>query len=134
MLYAELLPRTSLMVTNGGYGGTQLGLSHGLPIVVAGTSEDKMEVSARVAWTGVGINLKTETPTLVRAQRRACAARLPARYRRRAQALRTEYARYDAVARGVEFIERLAATGRPVLRDDHANAAPVALTPSRSRP
>ena len=110
--YAELLPRTSLMVTNGGYGGTQLGLSHGLPIVVAGTSEDKTEVSARVAWTGAGINLKTEMPTPAQVrERRAYAARRPQRYRRRAQALRTEYARYDAVARGVELIERLAATG-----------------------
>jgi UDP:flavonoid glycosyltransferase YjiC (YdhE family) len=33
-----------------------------VPIVVAGTTEDKTEVSARVAWAGVGVNLATNRP------------------------------------------------------------------------
>ncbi|MDG4823245.1 hypothetical protein O7635_15420 [Asanoa sp. WMMD1127] len=61
--YDLLLPLTDVMVTNGGYGGVQFALRHGVPVVVAGTSEDKIEVSARVAWSGVGVNLKTDTPT-----------------------------------------------------------------------
>ena len=51
------------MVTNGGYGGVQMALSQGVPLVVAGTTEDKPEVAARVAWSGAGINLKTAAPT-----------------------------------------------------------------------
>jgi len=51
------------MVTNGGYGGTQQALAHGIPLVIAGTTEDKPDVAARVAWAGVGINLKTDAPT-----------------------------------------------------------------------
>jgi UDP-glucoronosyl and UDP-glucosyl transferase len=47
--YPDLLPKTSVMVTNGGYGGVQMALSYGVPLVVAGASEDKPEVSARVA-------------------------------------------------------------------------------------
>jgi UDP:flavonoid glycosyltransferase YjiC (YdhE family) len=128
--YAELLPRTGVMVTNGGYGGTQLALSHGLPIAAAGTSEDKMEVSARVAWSGVGINLKTERPTPTQVRNAVRSLRDDPRYRQRAQALQAEYARYEAVTRGVELVERLAATGRPVLRDDQAHAAPIGLTPA----
>jgi UDP:flavonoid glycosyltransferase YjiC (YdhE family) len=61
--YDDLLPKTDVFVTNGGYGGVQLALRHRLPIVVTGGQEDKPEVGARVAWTGVGIRLKEESPT-----------------------------------------------------------------------
>ena len=61
-----LLPKVDVMVTNGGYGAVQRALSTGVPLVVAGNTEDKPEVAARVAWTGAGINLRTGTPTPVR--------------------------------------------------------------------
>jgi len=61
--YDRLLPMTDVMVTNGGYGGVHFALQYGVPLVVAGTTEDKIEVSARVAWAGVGVNLKTDNPT-----------------------------------------------------------------------
>ncbi|MDQ0821666.1 UDP:flavonoid glycosyltransferase YjiC (YdhE family) [Arthrobacter sp. V4I6] len=57
--YDELLPRTDVLVTNGGYGGVQFALRHGVPLVVAGQTEEKPEVCARVAWSGTGINLRT---------------------------------------------------------------------------
>jgi MGT family glycosyltransferase len=131
--YPELLPRTAAMVTNGGYGGVQMALSYGVPLVVAGTTEDKPEVAARVAWSGTGINLKTAAPTPAQVHNAVCALLDNQRYRTRAQALQAEYARYDAVALGLDLIERLAATGRPVLRDKAANALHVALTVASSR-
>jgi hypothetical protein len=39
--YDELLPRTAVYVTNGGYGGVQYALRYGVPIVVTGGKEDK---------------------------------------------------------------------------------------------
>jgi UDP:flavonoid glycosyltransferase YjiC (YdhE family) len=60
--YDLLLPRTAVYVTNGGYGGIHYAMEHGVPIVVAGTTEDKTEVSARVAWSGVGVKLATNRP------------------------------------------------------------------------
>jgi UDP:flavonoid glycosyltransferase YjiC (YdhE family) len=106
--YPELLPKTSVMLTNGGYGGVQMALSHGVPLVVAGTSEDKPEVAARVAWSGAGINLKTATPTPEQVRRAVRAVLDDPRYRSRARDLAAEYARHDAVARGVELIEAAA--------------------------
>ncbi len=50
------------MITNGGYGGVQFALAHGVPLVVAGDTEDKPEIAARVAWSGAGINLRTGRP------------------------------------------------------------------------
>ena len=41
----------------------QRALSAGVPLVVAGNTEDKPEVAARVAWSGAGVNLRTGTPT-----------------------------------------------------------------------
>ena len=49
-------------VTNGGYGGVQYALLYGVPIVATGGKEDKPEVGARVAWSGVGRRIRTENP------------------------------------------------------------------------
>ena len=67
--YDELLPRTAVYVTNGGYGGVHYALRHGVPIVATGGKEDKPEVGARVAWSGAGRRIRTEnsTPAALRA-------------------------------------------------------------------
>lgn len=103
--YAELLPKTRVMVTNGGYGSVQLALAAGVPLVVAGGSEDKPEVAARVAHTGAGIDLRTGKPTP--AQVRDAVRRLftEPRWRERAAALKAEFSRYDAVELAVDAIE-----------------------------
>lgn len=61
--YDRLLDRTDVVVTNGGFGGVQRALAHGVPLVVAGATEDKPEVAARVAWAGAGVNLRTGRPS-----------------------------------------------------------------------
>ncbi|MEV4518076.1 nucleotide disphospho-sugar-binding domain-containing protein [Dactylosporangium sp. NPDC049525] len=60
--HGALLPYTTAMVTNGGFGGVQTALAHGVPLVVAGVTEDKPEVAARVAWTGAGLRLRSAAP------------------------------------------------------------------------
>jgi MGT family glycosyltransferase len=71
--YDELLPRTAVFVTNGGYGGVQYALRCGVPIVATGGKEDKPEVGARIAWSGVGRRIRTEHPA-PKAMRRAILA------------------------------------------------------------
>jgi UDP:flavonoid glycosyltransferase YjiC (YdhE family) len=61
--YPELMPRTDVFVTNGGYGGLHFAFESGVPVVVAGDTEDKPETAARVAWSGAGVDLRTGTPT-----------------------------------------------------------------------
>jgi UDP:flavonoid glycosyltransferase YjiC (YdhE family) len=58
-----LLPRVDVLVTNGGYGSVNQAMSFGIPLVTAGLTEDKADVNARVAWSGVGVNLATNEPT-----------------------------------------------------------------------
>lgn len=60
--FANLLPFVDLMITNGGFGATHMALAHGIPIVCSGGSEDKMEVAARVAYSGCGVNIKKLRP------------------------------------------------------------------------
>ncbi|WP_324017119.1 glycosyltransferase [Aeromonas hydrophila] len=92
------LPRAAVLVTNGGYGSVQAALAHGVPLVVAGTGEDKAEVATRVAWSGAGINLHSNEPT---ADAVAAAVRKlvhEPRYRARARLLADEMATLDARA------------------------------------
>ncbi|MGV9614438.1 glycosyltransferase [Nocardia xishanensis] len=60
--YSHLLPHVDVMITNGGYGGVQQALSHGIPVIVAGDTADKPEIAARVAHFGVGVDLGTARP------------------------------------------------------------------------
>jgi UDP:flavonoid glycosyltransferase YjiC (YdhE family) len=57
-----LLPKASVYITNGGSGGTQQAIAAGVPVIVAGLTEDKPAVAARVAYHGLGINLQTANP------------------------------------------------------------------------
>ena len=58
-----MLPKVDVFVTNGGYGSVNQALSFGIALVTAGLTEDKADVNARVAWSGVGIDLATNEPT-----------------------------------------------------------------------
>ncbi|TLS20860.1 uncharacterized protein PpBr36_10872 [Pyricularia pennisetigena] len=60
--YSELLPRCRTLITNGGYGSVTQALANGVPLVCAGTSEDKRDTAARVVAVGAGIDLQTDTP------------------------------------------------------------------------
>jgi len=90
-----LLPHVDAMVTNGGYGGVQQALAHGVPLVVAGDSEDKPEVAARVQWSGAGVNLHTGRPSQAMVARAVRRVLTRPGYRRRARALQAEIAACD---------------------------------------
>ena len=61
--FDKLLPKADVYLTNGGLGGTQQAIAAGVPVIVAGLTEDKPGVAARAAYHGLGINLQTATPT-----------------------------------------------------------------------
>lgn len=95
--FEALFPQVDVVVTNGGYGGVQLALHHGVPLVVAGGSEDKPAVAARGADFGVGVDLRTgrlESAAVGRSVRRVLDE--PS-FRRRAQDLSADYRAADPV-------------------------------------
>jgi UDP:flavonoid glycosyltransferase YjiC (YdhE family) len=106
--YVDVLAVSDLVVSNGGYGGVQTALAQGVPLVVAGTSEDKREITNRLVWSGAGVSLSSDTPSpaAIRAAVRAVLA--DRTYRTRARSLQAAYARYDAPARAADAILEVA--------------------------
>jgi MGT family glycosyltransferase len=109
--FDRLLPKVSVMVTNGGYGAVNHALSLGVPLVVAGGSEEKPEIAARVAWAGAGINLGTGRPSAMQIREAVRAVLAKPQYRQRAKALRAAFARHNALDEIAQQVERLAACG-----------------------
>jgi MGT family glycosyltransferase len=102
-----LLPKVDVLVTNGGYGTVNQALSFGIPIVTAGQTEDKAGVSARIAWSGVGIDLKVNQPTPAAVREAVRSVLDESHYRARASSLAREFARTDTRARILQVVERL---------------------------
>ena len=112
--YDRLLPRTDVMVTNGGYGGVQYALANGVPLVVAGDTEDKPEVASRVRWAGVGIDLRCAAPKADAVRRAVRTVLDDPRYRLRAADIRAEMAAYrsfEAIAQALHDAASAPATG-----------------------
>jgi MGT family glycosyltransferase len=111
-----LLPRVDVLVTNGGYGSVNQAMSFGIPLVTAGMTEDKADVNARVAWSGVGLNLATNEPTqeALRAAVRTVLDR-PA-HRMRASQMANEFAGIDTRSKILSIISHVVADQKATLR------------------
>jgi UDP:flavonoid glycosyltransferase YjiC (YdhE family) len=110
--YDELLPRTAAFVTNGGYGGVQLALRHGVPIVATGGHEDKPEVGARIAWSGVGVRFRAErvAPAALRTAVRKVLD--DPRFRTASQAMAARMAESDGMRVLTEVLDGLTGAAR----------------------
>jgi len=113
LLYDELLPRTSVFVTNGGYGGVQHALRYGVPIVATGGKEDKPEVGARIAWSGVGRRIRSERPTPRALRRDILAVLNQPRYRQAARHVAADMAAAPGFAGLADIVDRLVGTPSP---------------------
>jgi UDP:flavonoid glycosyltransferase YjiC (YdhE family) len=114
--FTALMPLVDGYVTNGGYGGVTIALANGVPVVSGGTTEDKAEVGQRVAYSGVGINLKTNRPSERKLRDAILTILGELGFRTRAAVIQTDFARHDAPAEAADLLERLADTQQPVLR------------------
>jgi UDP:flavonoid glycosyltransferase YjiC (YdhE family) len=90
-----IMPFASVYVSNGGYGGVLLAIQHQLPLVVAGVHEGKNEINARIGYFDLGINLKTETPTVEQLRRSIDAVVQQPAYKVNVQALAAEFGEYQ---------------------------------------
>ena len=115
--YQLLLPYVDVMVTNGGYNGVQMALAHGIPLVAAGKSEDKSEICARIAWRGVGVDLKTQTPKPNQVRQAVRQVLSDALYRQQAKQLQTQIAQYHPAEQAATLLEALAQTKQPIVNN-----------------
>jgi UDP:flavonoid glycosyltransferase YjiC (YdhE family) len=95
------------MATNGGYGGVLTALSTGVPLVGAGLTEDKVMVNARIAWSGVGIDLKTNTPTEEMIWEAVRKVLDDGRYGRKAREIQADFEKYPGPKNACDALEEL---------------------------
>lgn len=112
--YAQLMHHVDVLVTNGGYGTVQQALAHGVPIVVAGATEDKPENAARIAWSQTGVRIRAQRPAPQRIRGAVRAVSDVPRYRERAALIAREMAGYDAPRTAADLLERLVQSAAPV--------------------
>jgi len=107
--FARLLPKVDVLITNGGYGAVQQALSFGVPLVVAGDTEEKAFTAARVAWTGAGISLETRRPSPEQIRTAVHTVLAGSHYREQGHRLRNNFSRYDALTEIARSIDTLIA-------------------------
>jgi MGT family glycosyltransferase len=103
--FERLLAKVDVAVTNGGYGTVSLALKAGIPLVVAGLTEDKADITTRVAWSGAGINLAVNEPTPDAVRDAVRAVLDKPTYREHARRLAAEFAAYDTPAEVLRLVE-----------------------------
>ncbi|WP_067491913.1 glycosyltransferase [Actinomadura hibisca] len=113
--YAHLLPLVDVMITNGGIGGVLAALAQGVPLVATGRTEDKPAICARIAYTGVGVDLRSAAPEPDAVRAAVKTVLSDPSYRRNAERIGADFARHDPPAEAADLLERLARTRRPVI-------------------
>lgn len=92
--FDDIMPYADVYITNGGYGGVLLGIQNSLPLVVAGVHEGKNEICARVGYFNLGVNLKTEKPTVQKLKAAVEKVLTDDMYKENVQKLKEEFSLY----------------------------------------
>lgn len=110
--FDDVMPYADVYVTNGGYGGVLLSIQNQLPMVVAGVHEGKNEINARVGYFQLGINLKTERPSVLQLRKSVEEVLSNDIYFKNIKHLSQEFKQYDPNEICLQQIARLI-HGRP---------------------
>jgi UDP:flavonoid glycosyltransferase YjiC (YdhE family) len=96
-------------------------LRYGVPIVATGGKEDKPEVGARVAWSGVGRRIRTERPTPRALRRDILAVLNQSRYRQASQRVAADMAAAPGFVGLANLVDRLIAGSTPLTADSSSS-------------
>jgi MGT family glycosyltransferase len=107
--FSEILPDVDVLVAFASYGTVTQALSYGVPMVVTGTGEDKPEVGARVAWTGSGVYLRTDYPSVEEIRSAVEEVLSNETYQTRARELAVDFEDHDAATELPQLLELLVA-------------------------
>lgn len=103
--FAAVFDHTDVFVTNGGFGGVQLALSKGVPLVVSGINEGKNDVNARVEYAGAGINLRTDNPSAESIGKAVNSILADPAWKDRAQQMRRDFGSDNPARAAAEVVE-----------------------------
>lgn len=105
--FDDILPYCSVFVSNCGYGAFQHAVSHGVPLVIGGGTEDKLEITARAERAGVAINLRIGIHSPEQILVAAEDVISNSKYKERTLALEAEMSAFEPMEVVVENIEDL---------------------------
>jgi UDP:flavonoid glycosyltransferase YjiC (YdhE family) len=105
--FDDVMPYADVYITNGGYGGVLLSIQNKLPLVVAGIHEGKNEINARVGYFKLGINLKTETPSVLQLRKTVGEILSDEAYAKNIKRLSEEFRRYNPNEICAKHVSRL---------------------------
>ena len=119
--FEHVLPFTSVFITNGGYGGVMLGIKGGVPMVVGGVHEGKLEITARVGYFKLGIDLRTETPDVRQITTAVNKVLANPEYKHNVMTLAAEFNKYDTAQLLTMYVQEVTGQGpmRPAPRILH---------------
>lgn len=103
--FAKVLEFTDVFISNGGFGGVQLSLSKGVPLVVSGINEGKSDVNARVEYAGAGINLRSDSPKPAAIAKAVQKILADPGWKERARKMREQFDRTDPAEAAAAVVE-----------------------------
>lgn len=107
--FSEILQDVDVLVAFASYGTVTQALSFGVPMVVTGTGEDKPEIGSRVEWTGSGVYLRTDYPSVEEVRSAVEQVLSNGTYQTRAKELAGDFAEYDAATELPQLLEQAVA-------------------------
>ena len=113
--FSQMYKHADVAISTGGYPPIQQAFGLGVPMILAGMSEDKPEANARLASTGAAINLATQKPEVSQLRDAVEKVLSTSTYKARAQELKRAYAKTDACGDVAAIIKGLASGVETIL-------------------
>jgi zeaxanthin glucosyltransferase len=129
----ELLEHADLFITHAGMNSTLESLAAGVPMVAVPIAHDQHGVAARIEWTGTGVRIPASECEPARLRHAIGIVLGEASYRESARRFQRIIADRDGLNRAADIIERVAATGRPVLRGESSAGSPDQTAAAEAR-
>jgi zeaxanthin glucosyltransferase len=120
----EILERAALMINQAGMNSTLESLAAGVPMVAVPIAHDHHGISARIEWTGTGVRIPASECEPARLRNAIETVLGEASFRESARRFQRIIAEGNGLNRAADIIERVAATGRPVLRGESFAESP----------
>ena len=111
----ELLPKAALTITHAGMNTTLESLSYGVPMVAIPITNDQPGVASRIVWTKTGEAISLEQVNVEKLHQAIKQVLTDNSCKENALKLQQANQRGGGVNKAADIIERVVATGKPVL-------------------
>ena len=112
MPWEYLRRERTVVLSTGDYVHTQYALRRGIPVVAAGTLGHQVETAARVAWSGLGIDLRTRRPDPLAIRHAVLRIREDGSILAALARVASQFATHDAEAALADVVDEVAARAR----------------------